>query len=431
MQNPSDDDGPRDGATQPRDEPERSARWGFRSFGPGLDRLYAFRVTYVAIFVFIVLYVFSVKGAEQLLQRHFDSIVEQAVHVTDLSMPVTTQIQNRIDRQVMQSRWIRWGGVKVTVIVLASDARTWIYAGGRTIPRRSSLDPAEIAREAERLLPANDEVIVSVPHNALLANAILVSYAAVLLCTLFFYNRAVSRGESRRLNEAVAARDLTVLRAQSIEQELEAVRRRMLEVEPAEREQTEEIRALQRERENLQGKVSALARREEELRLKAARAVELDQERQALEDLLEEAGSDLASKDQEIRTLEKTLKRSGGAAGSGRGREADLLARRFETLYKSLEIDGRALSDVVALKDEVMKLKAEEAMKRLAEETENLSIRRKVGGLPASHVVFELGFAGKGRIYYTKGTKRRFRILAVGAKNTQKTDLEYLRKLSF
>jgi hypothetical protein len=157
MQNPSDDDGPRDGATQPRDEPERSARWGFRSFGPGLDRLYAFRVTYVAIFVFIVLYVFSVKGAEQLLQRHFDSIVEQAVHVTDLSMPVTTQIQNRIDRQVMQSRWIRWGGVKVTVIVLASDARTWIYAGGRTIPgarpstrRRSPARPSACCRPTTR-----------------------------------------------------------------------------------------------------------------------------------------------------------------------------------------------------------------------------------------------------------------------------------------
>ena len=427
MPHPSEDAGLQ---TRSSGEPERGGRLGLLGQG-ALDRLYAFRVTYVAIFVFIVLYVFSVKGAEGLLQRHFETIVEQAIHVTDFTVPVTTQIQNRIDRRVTLSHWVRWGGVKVTVIVLASDARTWIYAGGRTIPRPASLDPAVIAREAERLLPATEEVIVSVPHNALLANAILVSYAAILLCTLFFYNRAVSRGESRRLGEAVAARDLTLLRTQSIEQELEAVRRRMLEVEPAEREHTEEIRALQNEREALQAKVTALARREEDLRLKAARAVELDQERQALEDLLEEAGSDLATKDQEIRGLEKTLKRSGAAGGSTRVREADLLARRFETLYKNLEIDGHALSNLVALKDEVMKLKAEEAMKRLAEETENLAIRRKVGGLPASHVVFELGFAGKGRIYYTKGVKRRFRILAIGAKNTQSTDLEYLRRLSF
>jgi hypothetical protein len=325
--------------------------------------------------------------------------------------------------------------VQATVIVLASDGRTWIYVGGRSGKAPPSLDPAEIAREAEQLLPAQPEVIVSVPHNAILANGILVFYAALLLSGLFFYNRAVGRGEERRLQEAIAARDRTVLRAESIEHELEAVRRRMLEVEPAEREQTDEILALQAEREGLQAKVAALAQREEELRLKAARAVELDQERQALEDLLEEASGDLAAKDEEIRDLEGRLKKSttgAAAAAAGRSREAEALARRFETLYKTLEVDRRAISDLVALRDETMKLKAEESLKRLADESENVAVRRKVGGLPASHAVFELGFAGKGRIYYTtKSSQRRFRVLAVGAKNTQKADLEYLRKLAF
>jgi hypothetical protein len=205
----------------------------------------------------------------------------------------------------------------------------------------------------------------------------------------------------------------------------------MLEVVPAEREQSEEIVALRNEREELNAKLAALAHREEELRMKAARAVELDQERQALEDLLEEAGSDLASKDQEITELEKSLKRAPtGTRAKGGGREADVLARRFDTLYKTLEIDPRALQDLVGLRDETMKLKAEENLKRLADDVDNVAVRRKVGGLPPSHTIFELGFAGKGRIYYTKGAQRRFRVLCIGAKNTQKTDLEYLRKLS-
>ena len=406
---------------------------GLRSFGQNaLDRLYAFRVIYVAIFVFILLYVFSVRGAEQLLQNHFSEVVRDAVRVTSLSVPVKTQIQNRIERRVARSRWVRWGGVHATVIVLASDGATWIYVGGRTVQPPGSLDPREIAREAERLLPAQEEVIVSVPHNALLANAILVFYATLLLMVLFFYNRAVSRSEGRRLQEVVAARDLTALRAQGIEQELEAVRRRMLEVEPAEREQSDEIRALQQERQGLQAKLEALAHREEELRLTAARATELDQERQALEELLEEAGGELATRDEEIRNLERTLKRGGAraAAPAGKGREAEVLARRFETLYKTLEIDARAISDLVALRDETMKLKAEESLKRLSDETENVAVRRKVGGLPPRLAIFELGFAGKGRIYYARGAKRRFRVLAVGAKNSQKTDLDYLRKLS-
>ena len=65
-----------------------------------------------------------------------------------------------------------------------------------------------------------------------------------------------------------------------------------------------------------------------------------------------------------------------------------------------------------------------------ADDTDNVAIRRKVGGLPPHLTIFELGFAGKGRIYYTRGKQRRFRILSVGAKNSQKADLDYLRKLT-
>jgi hypothetical protein len=411
-------------------EPGRAGLSGLRAFSQNaLDRLYAFRVIYVAIFVFILLYVFTIRGAEQLLQNHFSAVVRDAVRITDMSTPLKSQIQTRIDQRVVKSRWIRWGGVQATVIVLAADGATWLYVGGRTAQPLSP-DPRQIAFEAERLLPAQEEVILSVPHNALLANAILVAYASVLLSGLYFYNRAVGLREARELQEAVAARNLTVLRAESIEQELEAVRRRMLRLEPAEREHTEEIAGLQQEREALQSKIGALAEREEELRRKAARAVDLDHERQALEDLLEEASGDMAAKDQEIRNLEKTLKRGPApAAAPPRSREADVLARRFDTLYKSLEIDPRAISDLVALRDETMKLKAEESLKRLADETE-VAVRRKLGGLPPKLSIFELGFAGKGRIYYTRGAKRRFRVLAIGAKNTQKTDLDYLRRLA-
>ena len=130
--------------------------------------------------------------------------------------------------------------------------------------------------------------------------------------------------------------------------------------------------------------------------------------------------------------LEQSLKkasRSTGKLASAKSRAADQLARRFRTLYKTIEVDDRALDDIASLGDESLRLKAEEAVKRLAEEADNVAVRRKVGGLPDYVQVFELGFAGKGRIYYTRGKARRFRILLVGAKNTQPTDLEYLSRL--
>ena len=127
-----------------------------------------------------------------------------------------------------------------------------------------------------------------------------------------------------------------------------------------------------------------------------------------------------------------SLKRAAksGPKSSSKARAAEQIGRRLRTLYKNLEIDDRAVHDLVALRDETMKLKAEEGIKRLADEQENAGIRRKVGGLPPQLSIFELGFAGKGRLYYTRGRSKRHRILAVGAKNTQKTDLEYLSRLS-
>ncbi len=147
--------------------------------------------------------------------------------------------------------------------------------------------------------------------------------------------------------------------------------------------------------------------------------------------MLDEALADLSRKDEALRGLEEKLKHAvqPKAAAAPRARDVDLLTQRLRTLYKNLEVDDHAILDLIALRDESMKLRAEEEIKRLSDDVETAAVRRKVGGLPAHLTIFELGFAGKGRIYYTAGRQRRFRVLAVGAKNSQKTDLEYLSRL--
>jgi hypothetical protein len=142
---------------------------------------------------------------------------------------------------------------------------------------------------------------------------------------------------------------------------------------------------------------------------------------------------DVGQKEAEIASLQDRLERAAKkqqAEAGGKAREAERLSRRLRTLYKNLEIDDRAVSDLVGLRDESMKLRAEEGLKRLGDDLETAGARRKVGGLPPQLAIFELGFAGKGRIYYTRSERGGLRILAIGAKNTQKTDLEYLSRLS-
>jgi predicted nucleic acid-binding Zn-ribbon protein len=396
-----------------------------------LDRLSSFRVTYVAIFAFLVLAVTSIEGAEQLLSGHFSASLQEAIGVSPAHGPVVPQIQDRVSRAIQDSPWVRIGRIRVNAFVLGADGRTPLYMGVRTIPPPPNPNPESWIAEAIRLLPASADVVVSVPLNSVLAVGILVAYGAILVQGLFLYNRAVARREEERLVAAISARDATAERAGAIQGELEQVRGRLREVEPSERAHADEIQQLEKEREALRRKLGDLAEREAELRASASRATELEDERQTLEDLLEEAVEDLGHKEGEIQSLQDRLKRASRSAPSGgRGRASEQLSRRMRTLYKHLEIDDRAIQDMVALRDETMKLKAEEGIKRLVEDPESAAIRRKVGGLPPQLSIFEMGFAGKGRIYYTRGKQTRYRVLAIGAKNTQKTDIEYLSRLT-
>jgi len=402
-------------------EGARSSVWALASF----------RFTYAAIVAFVVLYVYSVKGAERFLHIRFQHAVEAAAQADWHEGSVVSQIRRQVGRAVRDSAWVRPGGVQVTAIVLGKDGSP-LYVPGLAVPPADSADPAAHAREAERVLPPSIDVTVAVPHNSLVANALLVGYGAALLTGLYLYQRAVAQRQQALLAEAMSARDATLARAGDIERELEGVRQRLSEVGTAENEHAREIEGLRSERASLLEKLDALARRESELlSQQSSGAPELQAEHQALEELLDEALTDLRSKDEEIESLQSRLRRASkdaAAAVGARSRESDHLGRRLRTLYKNLEVDDRALSDLVGLRDEGMQLKAEELLKRLSDDVETAGARRKVGGLPAGMPVFELGFAGKGRIYYTHGSQRRLRILCVGAKNSQKTDLEYLSR---
>jgi hypothetical protein len=318
--------------------------------------------------------------------------------------------------------------------VLGADGLTPLYVGGGKVlppPPERSLDG--VMREWFELLPAIADIFVSVPHGSVLSTGIFVGYGAILIQGLFLYHRRIARAEQERLAAAVSARDSSADRARSIEEELAKVRDRLRELEPAERTQAHEIHTLERERADLHAKLRELAERETELRASASRAGELEGERQALEDLLEEALEDVTQKNGEIAALQDRLKSEGRIQASqskGRSREAERVGKRFQALYKNLTVDDRAVADLVALGDESQKLRAEEALKRLDDDPDTAAVRRKVGGLPPHLAIFELGFAGKGRIYYARSERGGYRVLAIGGKATQKLDLEYLSRIA-
>lgn len=247
-----------------------------------LDRRGGFQVIYVAVLAFVLLYVFTVKGLERALLLHFQRTVAAAVAVDPLLGHVTEQIQDRVDAAVRRSRWVRPGGVRVQVLVFGADGRTPLYVGGRPLAPPAPTDPMASLRAADRLLPASADVSVSVPHNALAANVVLVGYAALLLWGLYAYNRALARREAEQLAAAVSARDGTAERAARIERELDQVRRRLEDTLPLESAQQQEIEQLQGERAALHRQLHALEERERALRAEAHKSSELDAERRTL-----------------------------------------------------------------------------------------------------------------------------------------------------
>jgi hypothetical protein len=404
-----------------------------RGSGTGLERLASLRFTYFAIAAFMVLYLVTIDWVERALLVSFREGVERVTRVNPADGPIVTQIQNRVSEFVSESPWVRYGGVRVNATVLGADGQTPLYVGGgKVLPPPPERTLQGVMREWMELLPAISDVYVSVPHGSALSAGIFVGYGAILVQGLLFYTRRIARQAEAHLSAAIAARDASADRARSIEEELAKVSDRLSEIEPAERAQASEIEALEQERVELHAKLRELAEREGQLRASASRAGELEDERQALEELLEEALQDVTQKNTEIAGLQDRLKsedKRQAAQTKGRSREAERLARRFGALYRNLEVDERAISDLVALGDESQKLRAEEVLKRLDDDPETAAIRRKVGGLPPHLSIFELGFAGKGRIYYSRSERGGYRVLAIGGKATQKQDLEYLSRI--
>jgi predicted nuclease with TOPRIM domain len=397
--------------------------------GPRPERPSSLRSITLAVFAFVILSVGTLRAAERGLQRYFEGAVAGALKVRPAEGSVSQQIREGVAALLEGSPWTRIGGVEVRALVIGADG-TLLYPLGRRGGGPEQADPRAVFHEAARVLPASADVAVELPLGGPLSGAILALYGTLLVQLLFLQYRRATRRERQRIEEAVAARNEAAERAAKIEGELERVRSRLAEVEPSERAHADEIRRLQGERGELVARLRELAARESELRAQASRASELDQERQSLEELLEEAMEDLGQKDAEIQSLQDRLRSAARAtpAGSARQRAAEHLGRRLRTLYKALDFDERAIQDLLALGDETLRLRAEEAVKRLCDEPETAAVRRKVGGLPAGLAVFELAFAGKGRIYYARGEGGRHRILAVGAKNTQNADLEYLAR---
>jgi hypothetical protein len=381
-------------------------------------RFLSFRILAACILLPPVLYLALAYGIDRGLQGRFEREVEEAYlgdpsALLDGSIRIRDAIKANIDRCLSADPLIRYGfSVHVTVLTKAGKILYPALFDASGAPPLAA-DPMTVAEGNFELL--NEGLIVQVAaefqNNRLLSNMLLALLILAAMLVLFTYYRRAARKAVAEDEE----RHREIDRLRGLEQENTAVLNRL----------SDEREALERELDGLK------AVRESE-RSRAERDEEdLIEEITALEKKLGENIGFQDSQQEQIRLLNERielLEKDQRKEERYKLKSEAEVCKRFATLYKTLQVNSRAVEGFLALNEE-LKLKAEEVIHQLNENPEMVAVKRKVFGKKNRETVLEVVFAYKGRLYFKRGADRRVEVLAIGTKNTQSRELEFLSSL--
>lgn len=378
----------------------------------------SFRIIALCILLPPVFYGFTIRGLEYYLARKYTRDVEQvcigdATRLLQGGVRLKDAIRVNIDRYLQHQKFLSWG-VKATVWVMTGH-RIILYPAPVEEIRSplTSYDTSMIASENYSLLQngLTATVDVKLEFGHLLPNAILSAY--VLLAILSLYGVYRTGIEKARREE--------VEKNERIERLLRK-----------EKELSERLTVLKEERESVSSERDRLEKTLEAEKRKAGsneaglfdEIVELDERLTQNLLLQEQQQAEIKFLNDKIKELENEF-----STHVPKVREVDMLAKRFSALYRNISVHERAVEGFASLTEE-MKIKGEEIIHRLNEAPDQVPIKRKIFGPKGRDAVWEVLFSYNGRLYFRKSRDTRIEVLAVGNKNTQMRDLEFIDKIS-
>lgn len=380
-------------------------------------RFFSFKILLFCILLPPVLYTSTVYFLEGHLKDLYKSEIED-LYIGDLQplldggARLRDVINGNID-QYLQARGLLGRGIE-TVVTVLTQSGTLLYP---MIPESEydaplTANPIQVAAENYALL--SEGLIVKVDTKfkffELVSNLILACCVFVSVLIFYFHYRSA------------------MLKIQDADRERVSEIDRLQEME---RINTERFEALTRERKRLESEFEILKETLEDEKKRADRNE--DDLFEEIESLEAKLNQNLALQDiqrTEILELKERIKQyEQGKLKADRQKEKtyDAVTKRFNTLYKQLGFHKRAISGYVELNEE-LKIKAEEVIHQLNEDPGLVRIKRKVFGGKGHQTVLEVLFGYKGRLYFRNTTERRIEVLAIGTKNTQARELEFLSK---
>lgn len=377
---------------------------------------FSIRILCACILIPPVFYLLSVPFMERQVEGYVASRIEETCTgdpqaLLDGSARLEDVIETNIHRYLSGSILVR-NGFALHVNVTTRSGRS-LFPSQRDAQEPDPSDARSIAMENFGLL--NEGLTVQVEaklgHNRQISNFLLSVYVLAALITLLVHYRSASRkavreeeGLSREMNRLVALEQSNTVRLSELQQQRERLIGEFGHLKSA----------LQNERERAERNEHDLIAEIELLEKKLAENLALQETQQ----------TEIEALRVKFTLLEKEQRRE----DKGRQKAFAAYQKRFATLYKNILVSERAVEGFLDLGED-MRLKAEEIIHQLDAAPDLVTIKRKVFGKKNRETVLEVVFAYRGRLYFRRGPDRRVEIAAIGTKNTQSRELEFLASL--
>ena len=381
-------------------------------------KFFSFKILLICIVLPPVLYFLSLQSLEAYLEDRYSIEIED-IYIGDTgplldgSMSLKDALRENI-ASYLRAKPLTKLGVKPDIGVMTKRGNI-LYPPIFEADEDSLLSPDQNLTAAKNFELMNEGIVLKVglklDHDALLSFLMLGLYAFLSLCVLYFYYR---RG-TRKTRHAELEKNKEIRRLVALEKTYNT-----------------KLEKLSRGRKKLETEAEKIKKSLDKEKVRASRNEdEMIEEIVSLEKRLEENMGLRKNQQEEIDTLREEIGRlgKGAAKKEPKLKARDLDAKRFRVLYKNLSLTDRAVGGLAGLSEE-LKIKAEEVIHQLNDNPDLVSIKRKVFGKKSRQTVLEVIFGYKGRLYFKKAKEGRVEVLAVGSKNTQTKDLEYLDNLS-
>jgi hypothetical protein len=381
-------------------------------------RFVSFKILVLCILIPPVLYI----TAAYLIERHFQVRITREIEdiytgepepLFDGSVQLSDAINTNIDRYLRTNIYFSLG-LKPNITVTTQKGKL-LYPAAFIQEDVAADPPSPMEVAAENFSLMNEGLVIRAEtkfeHNRLLSNGILAVCFLLSISVLFSHYKSAAR--KGKLDDQ--------------RQRLEIERLQELE-----KENTKRLAELETERGNLAKQTNKLKAVLSDQKKKADRNEDdLIEEIESLEKKLNENLAHQKTQMAEIEKLRDTIRdydKEQSKADKQRMKATGAIRKRFNTLYKNISIHDRAIYGFVGLNEE-LKIKAEEVIHQLNEDPAQVPIKRKVFGGKKQKTVFEVIFAYKGRFYFRNTKEQQVEVLAIGTKNTQAKELEFLSKL--